>query len=64
MPLCVTEYIGGGWAALMLLKDADTGCLHLISVHLNLNLFLCFTIDWWIALMTYKSYVLDPNFNL
>ena len=50
--------------ALILLRDADTGYLHLISLRLDLNLFLHFAIDQWTALMTYKPYALDPDFNL
>jgi len=39
------ELVENGPGALMLLKDADTGYLYLISLHLDLNLILHFAID-------------------
>ena len=37
--------VEGGPGALALLRDANTGCLHLTSFHLDLDLFLRFAID-------------------
>jgi len=56
--------IEGGPEALALLRDADTGCLRLTSLHLDLDLFLHFAISVWTASVTHKPYALDPDFNL
>ena len=53
-----------GPGAFTLLRDANTGCLHLTSLHLDLDLSLRFAISVWTASMTHKPYTLDPNFNL
>ena len=53
-----------GPGALALLRDADAGCLRLISFHLDLDLFSRFAIDQWTASVTHKPYTLDPDFNL
>jgi len=54
----------GGPGALVLLRDADTGCLRLTCLHLNLDLSLCFAICVWTASVTHKPYALDPDFDL
>ena len=53
--------VEGGPRALALLRDADTGCLHLTSLRLDLDLFLHFAIDRWTASVTHKPYALDPD---
>ena len=56
--------IEGGPEALVLLRDADTGCLRLVYFHLDLDLSLRSAIDVWTASVTYKPYALDPDFDL
>jgi len=56
--------IEGGPGALALLRDADTGCLRLTCLRLNLDLSLCFAIGVWTASVTHKPYALDPDFDL
>ena len=54
----------GGPGALALLRDADAGCLHLMCLHLNLDLSWHAAIDVWTASVTHKPYALDPDFDL
>ena len=54
----------GGPGALALLRDVDTGCLHLTCLRLDLDLSLRAAIDVWTASVTHKPYALDPNFDL
>ena len=54
----------GGPGALALLRDADTGCLRLTCLRLDLDLSLRFAICVWTASVTHKPYALDPNFDL
>jgi len=56
--------IEGGPGALALLRDADTGCLRLTCLCLDLDLSLRFAIGVWTASVTHKPYALDPNFDL
>ena len=56
--------IEGGPGALMLLRDADAGCLRLTCFHLDLDLSLRTAINVWTASMTHKPYALDPDFDL
>jgi len=56
--------IEGGPGALALLRDADTGCLRLTCLRLDLDLSLCFAIGVWTASVTHKPYALDPDFDL
>ena len=54
----------GGPGALMLLREADAGCLRLVCFRLDLDLSLRAAIDVWTAFMTHKPYALDPDFDL
>ena len=56
--------IEGGPGALALLRDADTGCLRLTCLRLDLDLSLHFAIGVWTASVTHKPYALDPDFDL
>ena len=56
--------VEGGPGALVLLRDADVGCLHLTCFRLDLDLSLRAAIDVWTASVTHKPYALDPYFNL
>ena len=56
--------VEGGPEALVLLRDADAGCLRLTCFRLDLDLSLRAAINVWTASMTHKPYALDPDFNL
>ena len=56
--------IEGGPGALALLRDADTSCLRLTCLCLDLDLSLHFAICVWTASVTHKPYALDPDFDL
>ena len=56
--------IEGGPGALALLRDADTGCLRLTCLRLDLDLSLRFAIGVWTASVTHEPYALDPDFDL
>jgi len=56
--------IEGGPGALALLRDADTSCLRLTCLRLDLDLSLRFAIGVWTASVTHKPYALDPDFDL
>ena len=51
--------IEGGPGALVLLRDADTGCLRLTCLRLDLDLSLRFAIGVWTASVTHKPYALQ-----
>ena len=54
----------GGPGALTLLREADAGCLRLVSFRLDLDLVLRAAIDVWTASVTHRPYALDPDFDL